>query len=159
MENKNVIWKSWDLLSEEEQKKYLEDEEMLNCYLDNTNEDIEDFNREAFEEYVRECYEAYFDDDFGRIGNWKYSALGNRLVKGQGGLGLWDGPHTIQPRTFANLYEAIQQCLEDSNEIYETENGDLCISAHHHDGVNNFVIKLANDKPLHFRKTVFSVGA
>ena len=157
----NVIWKSWELLSDEEQNVYLEDEEMLNCYLDYTNEDIEDFDKEAFEEYVRECYEEYFFDSFGKWGNW-ISSLENVKIEVQGKLGLWDGTHIIYPETFDNLYYAIQKCLEDYNEIYEDEDGNLKISAHHHDGVNNFVLmKVVNNgvEPLHFCKNVFGVGA
>ena len=153
-----VLWKSWELLKEEEQKVYLENSDMLDCYLDNTNEDIEDFDKEAFEEYVRDCYDDYFDADFGENGNWSCSPLKNQKVVVVGELGLWDGKHTIVPTEFDNLYDAIQQCLEDYSELIEEENGDLIVKAHHHDGINNFIIKKlfnGNAIPLEFSKTVF----
>lgn len=160
MEN-NVIWKSWDLMSQEEKNEFLDDGDLLACYLDNYHENFDTYVKEEFEEYCQEMNNIYFDNDFGKCGNW-ISSLENVKIEVRGKLGLWNGTHTIYPEKFDNLYDAIQKCLEDYNEIYEDEEGNLKISAHHHDGVNNFVLmKVVNNRvePLHFCKTVFGVGA
>jgi len=153
---KKILWKSWDLKSLEEQAEFKKD--ALECYLDNTNEDIENYNAEEFEDYCRRVNDEYFNDDFGENGNWAYSQLKNQKIEVQGILGLWDGKHKIRPEQFNNLYEAIQKCLEDDNIIAEDSYGNLIISAYHHDGQNLFKIKKVTDKGircLHFCKTVF----
>lgn len=153
---KKILWKSWDLKSLEEQAEFKKD--ALECYLDNTGEDIENYNVEEFEDYCREVNDEYFNDDFGKDGNWAYSQLKNQKVEVQGILGLWDGKHKICPEQFDNLYEAIQKCLEDYNIIAEDSYGNLIVSAYHHDGQNLFKIKKVTDKGtrcLHFCKTVF----
>ena len=155
-----IIWKSWDLMSLDEQNEFKKD--ALDYYLDNNNEDIEDYDVEAFEDYCREVNDSYFDDDFGANGNWKYSSLKNQKVAVVGVLGLWNGKKKIIPTEFDNLRKALSQCLEDYNIIAEDSYGNLIVSAYHHDGQNLFKIKKVTDKGLrclHFRKEVFGVGA
>ena len=123
MENK-VIWKSWDLMSQEEKNEFLDDGDLLACYLDNYHEDFATYVEEEFEEYCREVNNDYFNNYFGKSGSWILS-LKNVKIEVQGKLGLWDGTHTIYPVKFDNLYDAIQKCLEDYNEIYEDEQGNL----------------------------------
>ena len=153
-----ILWKSWYLMSQEEQNQYLTSSDLLSCYLDNTGEDIDDYDKEEFEEYCQEVNDEYFNDDFGENGNWKYSSLANQKVEVQGILGLWDGKHKIMPKEFDNLREAILACLEDYNIIAEDSYGNLIVSAYHHDGQNLFKIKKVTDKGvrcLHFRREVF----
>lgn len=155
---KKTIWKSWMLLNNEERKALLTDDDMLDCYLDNNNEDIDTYDKEDFEEYVRDCYDEYFDADFGDYGNWKYSPLANQKVAVIGQLGLWNGPHKIYPKEFDNVQDAVRACLQDYNDIYEDQYGNLHVEAHHHDGCNHFIIKKVTDKGLrclNFRKEVF----
>ena len=152
----NILWKSWDLMSLDEQNEFKKD--ALDYYLDNNNEDIEDYDEEAFEDYCREVNDSYFDDDFGVYGNWKYSPLANQQVAVTGILGLWNGKHKVIPKKFDNLREAILACMEDYNIIAEDGYGNLIISAYHHDGQNKFIIKKVTDKGLrclHFRREVF----
>ena len=152
------LWKDWYLMSDKEQKSFLEDGDLLDCYLDNHNEDIDTYDEDDFEEYCQELNDEYFNDDFGDRGNWKYSPLANQKVAVIGTLGLWDGTKKIYPKEFDNLQKAVFACLEDMNEIYEDQYGNLHIKAHHHDGTNHFIIKkVVNDKLrcLHFRREVF----
>lgn len=163
MKNK-ILWQSWDLMSEKEQQSYLTSQDLLDCYLDNTNQDIDDYDTEEFENYCREVNGDYFYDDFGKDGNWAFSSLKNARVVVSGSLGLWDGAHTIEPKEFDNLYEAIQQCIGKSDYVKIEENryGGFNIYASHHDGTNHFIIRRITDKgyrALHFSKEVFGVGA
>ena len=153
-----ILWKSWYLMNQEEKNSYLRSEDLLDCYLDNTGEDIDDYDAEKFEEYCQEVNDEYFNDNFGKGGNWAFSPLRNQKVEVQGILGLWDGKHKIIPKQFDNLREAILACLEDYNIIAEHSDGNLIISAYHHDGQNLFKIKKVTDKGvrcLHFRREVF----
>jgi hypothetical protein len=152
------IWKSFELFNEEEEKKFKED--ALECYLDYQDIDIdsEEFNQDDFEDYCVRVNDIYFDDDFGEMGNWKFSPLKNQRVAVVGTLGLWNGPHKIMPKQFENVRDAVCTCLEDYNEIYEDQYGNLHIKAHHHDGTNHFIIKKVTDKGLrclHFRRVAF----
>lgn len=150
------IWKSWYLFTKEEEEDFKKG--FLDDYLDNTNEDIDTYDENEFERHCDEVNDMYFMDDFGNYGNWKYSTLKNQKVAVIGQLGLWNGPHKIIPKRFNNVQEAVFACLEDLNEIYEDQYGNLHIEAHHHDGTNHFIIKkVVNDKLrcLHFRKEVF----
>ena len=153
-----ILWKSWDLMSQEERNQYLTSSDLLDCYLDNTGEDIDDYDAEKFEEYCQEVNDNSFDDDFGEYGNWAYSPLKNQEVEVQGVLGLWNGKHKIIPKKFDNLRKAILACLEDYNIIAEDSYGNLIVSAYHHDGQNLFKIKKVTNKGtrcLHFRREVF----
>lgn len=158
-----VLWESWELMSQEEQNAFLNSSDLLDCYLSNHPDiDIDTYDKDDFEEYCADVNNEYFEDDFGRLGNWTCSPLQNQEVVIQGELGLWDGKHQIRPERCANLYVAIQKCLQDYNVIAEDGYGNLIVCAHHHDGVNRFVIKKVTDKGvrcLHFCKTVFGKGA
>ena len=153
-----ILWKSWELMSLEERNQYLTSSDLLDCYLSNTGEDIDNYDKEKFEEYCQEVNDEYFNDNFGKGGNWAFSPLRNQKVEVQGILGLWDGKRKIIPKQFDNLREAILACLEDYNIIAEDSYGNLIISAYHHDGQNLFKIKKVTDKGtrcLHFRREVF----
>lgn len=152
-----ILWQSWELMNLEERNEYLNSDDLLDCYLRNTGENIDDYDKEKFEEYCQELNEEYLDDDFGKDGNWAYSPLKNQKVEVQGVLGLWNGKRMVKAQ-FDNLYEAIQECLEDYNIIAEDSYGNLIISVYHHDGQNIFKIKKVTDKGtrcLHFTREVF----
>ena len=156
-----ILWKSWGLMNQDEQNEFLNNGDLLACYLDNYHEDIDTYVEEEFEEYCQDFNDINFDNDFGKDGNWAYSSLKGQKVEVQGVLGLWNGKRPVKAQ-FDNLYEAIQKCLEDENIIYEDGYGNLMISAYHHDGQNLFKIKKLTSKGprcLHFCKTVFGKGA
>ena len=151
------LWKSWYLMNGEEQSNF-KDNDLLSCYLDNIGGNIDDYDEDDFEEYCQEVNDNYFNDDFGEYGNWYYSPLQNQEVAVVGTLGLWNGKHKIEPKKFCNLNKAILACLEDENEIFEDQYGNLHIRAYHHDGTNHFIIKKVVDNKLrclHFRREVF----
>lgn len=157
---KRTLWKSWELFSREEEEAFLNDSELLDCYLDNYNEDIDTYDKEQFEEYCRELHDEYYLDDFGDHGNLHYSKLKDVPVVVTGVLGLWDGRHEIQPKTFKNLNEALMACSTDcdSIEIWEDGYGNFYYEGYHHDGHNHFCIKRKTDKGLrclNFTKIVF----
>ena len=64
-----------------------------------------------------------------------------------GTLGLWNGTHTIVPTLIDNLGTAIRQCLTDANYFTVTvKDNKIHVTAHHHDGTNNFDIVLLNSE-------------
>lgn len=134
---KTTIWKSYDLYTLKEEEEFLE-------FLREEYGDDDDNLIERAYEIVND----YFWDDFGKNGNIAYSSLKNTKCVLKGELGLWDGKHKICPMEFNSIEEAILACMEDSNEIYEDQYGNLCINAYHHDGMNHFVIKRKTDKGL-----------
>lgn len=145
-----TIYKDWYLMSQEEKNEFLEDGDLLACYLDNYHEDIDTYNQEEFEEYCQEMNDNSFD--------YKFCGLENQKVVVIGELGLWNGNKKIYPKEFDNVKKAVYACLEDYNEIYEDSYGNLHILAYHHDGTNHFIVKKLVDNKLrclHFRKEVF----
>lgn len=66
-----------------------------------------------------------------------------------GGLGRWDGTHTIVPTRADNLEDAFYRCGQnmDEVEIYD-DNGVIEIVAYHHDGYNSFKIYQLNSKGI-----------
>lgn len=151
------LYKDWNLMTIEEQEKFKKD--LLDDYLEDANEDIDTYNQNDFEEYCQRVNSDYYFDDFGeKYSNLSTSPLANQKVAVTGVLGLWYGKRIITPKVFEDLSKAIAKCLEDYNEIYEDQYGNLHIEAHHHDGMNHFIIKKATDKGLrclHFRREVF----
>lgn len=154
---KYTIYKDWDLMTIEEQEKFKKDS--LDDYLEDANEDIDTYNQNDFEEYCQRVNSDYYFDDFGeKYSNLSSSPLANQKVVVTGVLGLWCGKKKIKNQPFDSLAKAVARCLEDDNEIYEDQYGNLHIEAHHHDGVNHFIIKKATIKGLrclHFRREVF----
>lgn len=59
-----------------------------------------------------------------------------------GSLGLWNGRHSIYPKTFDNLYDALSACATDAYDIVVKYNNNVIeFECHHHDGVNCFEIR------------------
>jgi hypothetical protein len=131
-----------------------EQEDLKKCYMEDEDREYEP-DDEELDEYIS----STFDDDFGdKYSNLSCSKLANQKVAVIGELGLWDGRHKIIPKEFDSLSRAIHACLEDLNRVYEDQYGNLHVEAHHHDGVNCFIIKKVTDKGLrclHYRKEVW----
>lgn len=146
---KKILFKSWDLLSLEEQNDFisfvLKEEEL--CLDD-----------EALEDYCRDRWNGFFYDDFGSHSNLTYSKIGDCPVVITGSLGLWDGRKEIVPVTCDSVSKAIYKCIDyDYQCIYEDENGDLFVEDYHHDGINVFKISLLVDGkqvPVRFSENV-----
>lgn len=124
---KNMIWSydtsCWD---EDEMKSMYEE-----CYEETPSE-------ETLQQYIDDTNNCYLEDVQEEItfyerknGQKQYIVLAD--------LGLWNGRFD-GGKIITGLCNAISQCFEDYNEIYE-EGGQLKVTAHHHDGTNYFQIK------------------
>lgn len=147
------LYKSWNLMTSEEQDVLRKE------YKENLDYENDNGDEELFDERIADYLDDGFKDDFGeKYSNLSSSPLANQKVVVTGVLGLWNGKKKIKNQAFDSLAKAVARCLEDDNEIYEDQYGNLHIEAHHHDGVNHFIIKKATIKGLrclHFRKEVF----
>lgn len=128
---KNMIWSyntSYDIEDMknmyEEAYEEIPSEETLQKYIQDVNNDYLGDIRSEIEFYEKEN------------GQKQYIVLVN--------LGLWNGRFD-GGKIINGLWNAISECFEDYNEIYE-EGGKLKIVAHHHDGTNYFQIKELNKK-------------
>lgn len=64
-----------------------------------------------------------------------------------GVLQLWDGYHEIDPVCKDNISDAISATVRHSDYFRVSQkNGVINVAAYHHDGANNFQIKLLNKK-------------
>lgn len=127
MAHKNILWSydtnDWD---EDEARGMYEE-----CYEETPSE-------EALQQYIYDVNQDYLEDEKSNVefyerghGQKQYIVLAD--------LGLWNGRFD-GGKIITGLWNAISQCFEDYNEIYE-EGGRLKVTAHHHDGTNYFQIK------------------
>ena len=125
-------------------------------------------NSEVYEAYVDECREneitpATMDSD--TFTDWciemerqnmedtLMNFRSSSLLKGKwvivGTLGLWNGPHAIEPVVMDELDKAIIRCTQDDIMLtYDSES--LQVSTTHHDGVNLFTIRKLSQKGIDF---------
>ena len=124
---KNMIW-SYDTSSwnEDEEREIYEE-----CCGGKPSE-------QELQDYIYNMNQTYLEDEEINIrthenihGQKQYIVLAD--------LGLWYGRRD-GGKIITGLWNAISQCFEDYNEIYE-EGGRLKVTAHHHDGTNYFQIK------------------
>lgn len=147
---KRIIWSDRYLMSEKEQNLY---KKGIKDFLLEENEEV---TEEEVEERCIEENNYNLECEFDEL---KHCDFNNTPVRVYASLGLWYGVREGH-KDFSNVKEAITECLEDMNEIYEDRYGNLHIEAHHHDGCNHFIIKkLVNGKErvLHYRKEVWGV--
>lgn len=157
---KHTIWKDYWLMNKEER------EEMNECARENLIENMANYevegepSEEEIEYEAQELNMMYFDDDFGaKWSNLSSSKLNNYKIKVYAILGLWYGDREAS-KEFDNLSSAISECLEDMNEIYEDQYGNLHLEAHHHDGCNRYIFKKITEKgerAIRFRKEIYGV--
>ena len=110
-------------------------EEDYNEFVKETNSNITyyDFTMQESEISIQELF-----NDFEEI-------TGSCVVCGT--LGLWNGTKEIIPTRFSTLEQAVRKCISDYYSFkIEQVNGHLEISSYHHDGTNNFIVYLLNDK-------------
>lgn len=70
-------------------------------------------------------------------------------VVAEGKLGLWDGHHTVIPRFFDNVADAIRACIEDCDDCNVWYNdGAIEVEGYHHDGTNSFTIHALSKKGI-----------
>lgn len=145
-EKNKIIFQNFCLFSEEDRQ----------AIIDSWNEGLID--EEAHnEEIIAELHDDEYEDF---LENYKYSELKDSRIQIRGVLGLWNGPHTIQPVICNSLEEAMNKILRDIDyiSIYEDHYGNLNVDAYHHDGTNHFILKKYTDKGprvLNYCKTIF----
>lgn len=111
---------------------------MINCgYTVNENTDLE------YETSLLK--DSYFDNFMSDLTDY-YVKHPLRLYKLEGSLGLWNGKKNIIPLYDANLLKLVEKCINnvDDFEILE-DRGRFIIKAHHHDGTNEFTIKIKDE--------------
>lgn len=145
---KYSIFKDYYLMNQEEEKAFKDDilELLDDKDIEPTEEAIEE---ECFYEN-QNCFDMFMEET-------KYNKINNNKIRAYANLGLWYGNRKAS-KDFPNLTNAIIECLEDYNEIYEDQYGNLHLEAYHHDGVNHFIFKKITDKGdrvLHYRKEVW----
>lgn len=71
----------------------------------------------------------------------------NGSVTVSGTLGLWDGTHDIVPETFDSFDSALVKCIgrDIDNVILKYDDKQYYLECYHHDGTNNFTIKIDED--------------
>ena len=124
---KNMIWSydtsDWD---EEEMRDMYEE-----CYEETPSD-------ETLQQYINDVNNDYLGDVKSEIDFYENKhEKKDYIILAE--LGLWNGTFA-GGKIIAGLWNAISQCFEDYNEIYE-EGGRLKVIAHHHDGNNYFQIK------------------
>lgn len=153
---KRIIWSDYWLMDDEEREYERED---CKKFLSESY-DEDEITEDLIDDEIRFRQDSYFNDEFdskyGILTTHKYN---NTKVRVFADLGLWYG-HKECYRDFNTIREAIMECLEDMNSIYEDGYGNLHIEAHHHDGCNHFVIKKFEDnkiRTLQYLKNVWGV--
>ena len=119
---KNMIWSydtsSWD---EDEMRGMYEE-----CYEETPSEEI-------LQRYIQDVNQDYLWDEKSNVDFYE-KENGQKQYIVLADLGLWNGRFD-GGKIITGLWNAISECFEDYNEIYE-ERGRLKITAHHHDGTN-----------------------
>lgn len=116
-----------------------------------TEEEIEEYNEDnntELKDYeIENIFREMEIEDF--FSNIKYSSIKDEKVVILGTLGLWNGTHDIIPVICDNIEIAINKCINNMDDFkISQENGSICVEAYHHDGTNNFTIKLLNEKGI-----------
>ena len=124
---KNMIW-SYDTSSwnEDEMRAMYEE-----CYEEIPSE-------ETLWQYIQDTNNDYLWDEKSNVAFYEEKHGRKRYII-LADLGLWNGRFD-GGKIITGLWNAISECFEDYNEIYE-EGGRLKVVAHHHDGTNFFQIK------------------
>ena len=133
---KHMIWSynifNWD---EDEMREQYEE-----CYDETPDE-------QTLQEYIQDVNNDYLEDVHSEIVFYE-KTHGQKMYLVSADLGLWNG-RAEGGKVITGLWNAITQCFEDYNEIYE-EGGMLKVTAHHHDGTNFFKIKELTEKGEEF---------
>lgn len=150
---KYSLWKDWYLMTKEEEKMWLDDAKEF--WMEGAEDDEEEPDYEQLQEECIMMNNDYFDDLMNELKRY----LDNAKIKVYANLGLWYGNKECN-REFKNIKNAISECCEDYNEIYEDRYGNLYMDAYHHDGCNTFLFKKIIDgkeQAIKYRKNVLGV--
>ena len=127
-----------------------------------------DYDDYPYDQYVQECED--WDNKPGAEGSQEYYDWVDRNVQDNwesdldnikecdeynipvvitGKLGLWWGSPEIEPVREESVYDALQKCMRDANSVTaEWNDGEIQVSAGHHDGCNCFTIKALSKKGI-----------
>lgn len=128
---------------------------LCNTIIDLTDDEVQDYNEEngtnlpSYE--IANIFRYIEVEEF--FENIKYSSLKDEKVVILGTLGLWNGRHEIEPCVCSDIEKAINKCIGKADDFcIKQEKGYIFVDAYHHDGTNNFIIKLLNDKGINTKK-------
>ena len=125
----NILTTSTDGFTYEDYKEFCEE----------TDIEIDAEDSDDFRTWCQQETNANFESDMYNIRSCKQY---NVYVLVTGKLGLWDGTHEINPVVCNNVAEAIQRCIEGSDDCNVWYNdGAIEVEASHHDGTNRFTIR------------------
>lgn len=110
-----------------------------NCTLNDT-----DFTQIGFEQYQSDI----MDNDFNDLMRKFDSLYKNNSFVITGTLNLWNGRKKIYPVKIISLSSAIKKCIGRSTEYLSIKqvNGNIEVKCAHHDGTNEFIINLLNER-------------
>ena len=129
-------------------EEIIENELTDEIFTKHTSEELRAYVTRNFklDEYYYDCVNEEINDILDAV---KYSNLNNETYIICGTVGAWQGLRTVEHLEPKNLYNAISLCLGNSDDfsIY-CEEGEIHIKTMHHDGTNNFYIKMLSQKGL-----------
>lgn len=104
-------------------------------------------NEEELDRFIEDTNNMYLDDEYANVSFYekKYGAKTYVILAE---LGLWYG-YAEGGKIIKGLWNAISECFEDYNHIYEYRRR-LCVDAIHHDGTNHFQIKELTPKGMEY---------
>lgn len=105
-------------------------------------------NSDDYWEYVSDSHEN--DWDYLRLNLGHGSDNANEPCVITGTLGLWNGNKTVLPVRCETLFAAIKRCFGQSidNIVAIWEDGEVHVTAYHHDGENHFTINRLSKRGL-----------
>ena len=121
-----------------------------------TDEIFRSHNEKELTEYVKRNYnlESYYIDFVNSDAEYIFDAIRHSQLNNEtyiicGTLGTWRGPRSVESLEPENLYNAVIRCVGNCDEysIY-CDNGEIHIKAAHHDGTNEFYIKMLSAKGI-----------
>lgn len=111
--------------------------------------DHKEYNQESekFYNYVYDTLDMDWDD---MVMELEHNKSCNEECVVLGDIGRWDGTYEIQTTKFDCVMDAIKECVKycDYIKIY-VEDGEIFVTAMHHDGRNTFTIHRLNQKGKH----------
>lgn len=116
-----------------------------------SDEDVKEYNalneiNLSYNDAVAEMQRIDYEDF---MGNLEYSSKNHSECVILGTLGLWNGNKTIHPMKCYFISYAIKKCLGDAESFeIRLKHGVIEVDVYHHDGTNQFQIKLLNDKGI-----------
>lgn len=129
-------------------EEIIENELTDEIFTEHTSEELRAYVMRNFK--LEEYYYYYVNNEINDIlDDVKYSNLNNETYIICGTVGTWRGPREIERLEPENLYNAVIRCVGNCNEysIY-CDNGEIHIKAAHHDGTNEFFIKMLSPKGI-----------